>query len=182
MKEKRKQLAKTSRAYRKLHRFIAIPLVFFMFLLGATGLLLAWKDQLQFKPKTQKSEANNRSLISLSEIKNNAINHIDSLDLSIEINRIDYRPNKGIAKVRFEKHFTELQVNCYSGKIISVKKRTDSIIEMIHDGSILDYLFKNESKSIKLLYSTITSLGLLLLSFSGLWLWFKPKQIKKLKH
>ena len=44
---------------------MAIPLVAFMFLLGATGLLLAWKDQLQFKPKTQEAIANNRALISL---------------------------------------------------------------------------------------------------------------------
>ena len=181
MKEKRKQLAKTSRTYRKIHRFIAIPLVCFMFLLGVTGLLLTWKDELQFKPKTQKLVSNNQPLISLNEITNKAKNYIDSLNLFSEINRIDYRPSKGIAKVRFEKHFTELQIDCYSGKIISVKNRTDNIIEMIHDGSILDYFFNNESKPIKLFYSTITSLGLLLLSFSGIWLWFKPKQIKKLK-
>mgnify|MGYP001950466703 CR=1 FL=1 len=182
MKVKTKTLAKQSRVYRKLHRFIAIPFVTFMLLLGVTGLLLTWKDQLQLKPNTQKSIANNSTLISLDIIKNNAINHIKDLNLSADINRIDYRPRKGIAKVRFENHFTELQIDCYSGQIISEKQRTADIIEMIHDGSILDYLFKNQSNPIKLLYSTMTSLALILLSFSGFWLWLKPRQIKKLKQ
>jgi len=182
LKQKRRQLAKTTRVYRKLHRAIAVPLVFFMFLLGATGLLLTWKDQLQLKPKSETALSNHRVLISLDEIKNNAIKHVKTLNLSSEINRIDYRPNKGIAKVRFENHFTELQVDCYTGKIVSEKNRTADIIEMIHDGSIIDFLFKNQSTPVKLLYSTITSLGLILLAFSGFWLWSKPKQIKKLKE
>lgn len=153
-----------------------------MFLLGATGLLLTWKDQLQFKPSTEKVHSNNMNLISLDEIKNNAKKHIESLNLPSEINRIDYRPNKGIAKVRFENHFTELQIDCYTGKIISEKNRTADVIEMIHDGSIIDFLFKNQSTPVKLFYSTITSLGLMLLALSGFWLWVKPKQIKKLKE
>jgi uncharacterized iron-regulated membrane protein len=179
---RKKTLAKQSRLYRKIHSFISIPLVAFMFLVGITGLLITWKDQLQFKPKTQESIANNRSLISLDIIKNNAVKHIESLNLSPEINRIDYRPDKGVAKVRFEYHFTELQVDCYSGEIVSVKQRTADLIEMIHDGSIIDFLFKNQSTPVKLFYSTITSLGLMLFSFSGFMLWLKPKQIKKLKQ
>jgi uncharacterized iron-regulated membrane protein len=182
LKQKRKQLAKKSRTYRKLHRNIAIPLVFFMFLLGASGLLLTWKDQLRFKPKTKIVKANSRDLISLETIKNNAIEHINTLNLSSVINRIDYRPNKGIAKVRFENHFTELQVDCYTGEIVSANNRTADVIEMIHDGSIIDFLFKNKSKPIKLFYSTTTSLGLMILAFSGFWLWIKPKQLKKLKE
>lgn len=153
-----------------------------MFFLGVTGLLLTWKNELQFKPKTQNAIANNKSLISLDVIKNNAIKYIKSLNLSSKINRIDYRPNKGIAKIRFENHFLELQIDCYTGKVVSEKPRTDYLIEMIHDGSILDYLFKNESNPIKLFYSTMTSLGLMLLSFSGFMLWLKPKQIKKIKQ
>jgi len=153
-----------------------------MFLVGATGLLITWKDQLQFKPKSQESVANNRTLISLDVIKNNAVKHIESLNLSPEINRIDYRPDKGIAKVRFENHFTELQVDCYSGEIVSEKQRTADLIEMIHDVSILDFLFKKISTPIKLFYSTATSLGLMFLSFSGFMLWLKPKQLKKLKQ
>lgn len=135
MKKKNKNLAKSTRWYRKTHRIVAVSLLLFIVIMSATGLLLAWKDQLGFKPSTVKVASNNTPpLISLAKIEQNAIQYIDSLKLSTAINRIDYRPRKGIAKVRFEDHFTELQINCYTGgEIISVKTRTADLIEMIHD-------------------------------------------------
>lgn len=151
-----------------------------MILLGITGLLLTWKSELKLSPPTQKTIGKNQ-LISISEIEKNALRYIDSIDLDNKINRIDYRPSKGIAKIRFENHFTELQIDCYSGKILSVKQRTSDIIEMIHDGSIIDFMFKSESENTKLIYSTLASLGLILLALSGFLLWLKPKQIKKIK-
>lgn len=181
MLEKLRSLAKSARWYRKAHRFVAIPLVAFLFLMGATGLLLAWKDELKLKPPADSIASNGRALISLDSIRNNAVARIENLNLSTEIDRIDYRPKKGLAKVVFVNHFTELQIDCYTGKIVSEKTRTADIIEMIHDGSILDFLFKNSSKPAKLFYSTITSLGLLFLSFSGFWLWLKPRRMKRLK-
>ncbi len=182
MKKENQSLAKSSRWYRKAHRFVAIPLLLFVAIMSITGLLLAWKDQLQLKPPTTTITSDGRALFSLDKIESNAIRYIDSLKLSTEINRIDYRPRKGIAKVRFEKHFTELQIDCYTGKIVSQKTRTVTIIEMIHDGSIVDYVFDSNGKATKLFYSTLISLGLLFLSFSGFWLWLKPKQIKKNKR
>ena len=178
---KTKKLAKEARFYRKLHKFIAVPMIFFMLLLGVTGLLLTWKAELKLQPPSQISNVQNRQLISLNDIQNKAIQFSDSLQLSSIINRIDYRPSKGIAKVIFENHFTELQIDCHTGEIVSVKQRTDNIIEMIHDGSILDYLFKNKFEKVKLLYSSTASIVLILLAFSGFWLWLKPKQIKNLK-
>ncbi len=182
MRKNIRKLAKDTRFYRRFHKFIAVPMLFFMLLLGSTGLLLTWKAELKLKPPSLKSAFANQSLVSLSVIEQNAIRYADSLQISSVINRIDYRPAKGIAKIRFEHHFTELQIDCYTGKVISVKQRTDNLIEMIHDGSIIDYLFKNKSENVKLVYSTITSLGLILLAFSGFWLWLKPKQIKSRKQ
>jgi uncharacterized iron-regulated membrane protein len=182
LKKKNKSLAKSTRWYRKYHRLLAIPLFLFIVIMSITGLLLTWKDELQLKPATITIKSNGRPLISLTEIERNAIDYIDSLNLSKDIERIDYRPRKGIAKVRFEDHFTELQIDCYTGAIISQKTRTADIIEMIHDGSIVGYLFNSEGKPTKLFYSTIIGLGLLFVSFSGFWLWLKPKQIKRNKN
>lgn len=176
-----RKLAKDTRFYRRIHKFIAVPMIFFMLLLGITGLLLTWKAELKLQPPTKIITFASQSLISLSIIEQNAIRYADSLQLPSTINRIDYRPTKGIAKIRFENHFTELQIDCYTGKIVSVKQRTDTVIEMIHDGSIINYLFKSKSENVKLVYSSITSLGLILLGFSGFWLWLKPKQIKSRK-
>ena len=181
MNLKTRKLAQRARLYRRLHKYIAIPMMIFMFLLGVTGLLLAWKSELQLKPNSQTATERSSQLISLQDIHNTAIHFADSLHLSSEINRIDYRPKKGIAKIRFEKHFTEIQIDCYSGKILSSNQRHDSIIEMLHDGSIVDYLFDSSSENTKLIYSSITALSLILLSFSGFWMWLKPKQIKRVK-
>ncbi len=181
MKKENQSLAKSARWYRKAHRFVAVPLLLFVAIMSITGLLLTWKDELQLKPVTATIASEGRALLSLNKIERKAINYIDSLELSTEINRIDYRPRKGIAKVRFEKHFTELQIDCYTGKIVSQKTRTADIIEMIHDGSIVDFLFDSNGKATKLFYSTLVSLGLLFLALSGFWLWKKPKQIKKNK-
>jgi uncharacterized iron-regulated membrane protein len=179
VKTKNKKLAKSARWYRKWHRLFAIPLLLFIVKMSVTGLLLTWKDQLKFKPPSATINADERPLVSLATIEKNAINYIDSLKLSNEINRIDYRPRKGIAKVRFEDHFTELQIDCYTGEIVSEATRTADAIEMIHDGSIIDFLFNAGGTPTKLFYSTLISLGLLFLSFSGFWLWLKPRQIKK---
>lgn len=181
MNHQTRSLAKQARFYRRLHKFVAIPLCFVMLLLGVTGLLLTWKSELKFSPPTEKVSKNNQ-LISISQIELSAIQFIDSLHLDNTINRIDYRPSKGIAKIRFENHFTELQIDCYSGKIVSSKQRTADIIEMIHDGSIIDFVFKSESENVKLVYSSIASLGLILLSISGFLLWLKPKQLKRIKR
>ncbi len=181
MSKKTRALAKETRWYRRLHKTVAIPLVTFLFLVGVTGLLLTWKDELQLNPPSQ-NISQQQHLIGLQVIEDIALSYSDSLNIDNTINRIDYRPSKGIAKVRFEHHFTELQINCYTGDIISTKQRTADVIEMIHDGSIVDYLFKSESEYTKLLYSTITSLGLILLSISGFIMWLRPKQIKALKR
>ena len=182
MKKENQSLAKSSRWYRKAHRFVAIPLLLFIAIMSVTGLLLTWKDHLQLKPPTPTIASDGRPLLTLDKIEKNAISYIDSLNLSTEINRIDYRPRKGIAKIRFEKHFTELQIDCFTGHVVSQKTRTADIIEMIHDGSIIDYLVDSNGNATKLFYSTFIALGLLFLSFSGFWLWFKPKQIKKNKR
>jgi len=158
-----------------------MSLLVFIAIISLSGILLAWKDELQLKPPSEKSANRTLELLPLRKIESIAVNHIMDANLDATINRIDYRPRKGIVKVRFETHFTELQIDCFSGKILSQKTRTADIIEMIHDGSIVDFLFNSKSKPVKLLYSTLIGFGLLFLSFSGFWLWKKPKQIKKNK-
>jgi hypothetical protein len=98
-----------------------------------------------------------------------------------EIDRIDIRPQKGIAKIVFAQHFTELQLDCKTGEILSVSTRKSDFIEKIHDGSIVDYFVKTSSDQFKLFYTTAASLSLILLSFSGFWLWYNPIRIKKRK-
>lgn len=181
MEKSAKKLAKTTRAYRKIHKYIAISLFIFMFLIAASGLLLAWKKEFSFVPPTQIDPSESTTL-PIEEIAEIAQNHIlENTNLDPEINRIDIRLKQGTAKVRFEHHYSELQVGIKSGEILSVKTRTSDIIEQIHDGSILDFLFKTKNEEVKKIYVTITCLGLMILSVTGFYLWINPNRIKKRK-
>lgn len=152
-----------------------------MFIIAATGLLLAWKKEFKFVPPTQKDVSNLPSL-SIEKIAEIAQTYIlENTDLEPEINRIDIRLKQGAAKVRFEHHFSEVQVGIKSGEILSVKTRTSDIIEQIHDGSIIDFFFKTSSDQVKKTYVTITCLGLMILSITGFYLWLNPRRIKKIK-
>lgn len=181
MKNSIHKIVKSTRWYRKTHRIVAIAAVFFLLIVGISGLLITWKNELKFKPPSAKLDMEEGPLLPLQELQDTAVAYIQSVGLSAQINRIDYRPRKGLAKVRFEHHFTELQLNCFTGAIISKKTRTADIIEAIHDGSIIDFYFTNSSEPTKLVYSTFTSLTLIFLSLSGFWLWINPKRIKNLK-
>lgn len=154
-----------------------------MLLMGISGLLLGWKKQTGLLPSTQKSSAQPEvSWISLDTIQAIAKRYVEAqLGESSEIDRIDVRPQKGVAKIRFAHHFTEVQIDGKTGAVLSVSQRSSDLVEMIHDGSILDYLIGTGGDAVKLVYTTLVSSGLILLSISGFWLWYNPKRIRKLK-
>ena len=177
------QIAQRTRLYRKLHKWAALPLFLFMFLIGGTGLLLGWKKQANLLPKTARGATDNaRQWISLDSIQAVARQYAVAHQLTDEIDRIDVRPQKGIAKIVFTQHFTELQIDCANAEILSVNTRASDFIEKLHDGSILDYWIGADGEHVKLTYTTAASLGLLLLSFSGFWLWYNPIRIRRQKR
>jgi len=100
--------------------------------------------------------------------------------MSAEVDRIDIRPDKGIAKVTFKTHFTEVQLDGFSGEVLSIGTRHSDWIEKVHDGSIVDFYLGGDEAT-KLVYSTLTALGLIFMSVSGFYLWYFPKVIRKLK-
>ena len=180
----KQDLSRQTRFYRKIHKWIAVPMFLVMFVIGVTGLLLGWKKQTSLLPKTQKGTTEKSaewikidSLVTIAQAYSK-----NSLKKEVEIDRIDIRPQKGIAKIVFAHHFTELQLDCKTGKILSVSTRKSDFIEKIHDGSIVDYFVKTSSDQFKLFYTTAASLSLILLSFSGFWLWYNPIRIKKRKE
>ena len=184
LKDKIKSKVNFTRFYRKLHKWVAVPLFVFLFLFGGTGLMLGWKKQVKLLPATQKgSSAAPKEWLSLGNIHDIATQYArDSLHFSPVIDRIDVRPKKGIAKIIFENHFTELQIDCKTGAVVSAKLKTSDIIEKIHDGSIIDYYIRVDQDPVKLIYTSLVSSGLILLSISGFWMWYNPKRIKKLKR
>ena len=179
--EKTNQIAKKTRNYRNLHKWVAIPLLIFLFNTGVTGLLLGWKKEAQLLPELQKGITSQpKEWISLKEIDSISKEYwAQQNKKNVFISRIDIRPEMGIAKILYKNNFMELQIDCKTGEILSTSKRNSDFIEKLHDGSIIDYLFKNDKKAFKLGYTTLLSIGLITLSISGFFLWWNPIRMRK---
>ncbi|MFY0591831.1 PepSY-associated TM helix domain-containing protein [Roseivirga sp.] len=170
-------IAKSIRGYRKIHRYLGLSIAILLVISAITGILLAWKKDVDvLQPPTLKGEE-----LSISEyqsvdlLANAALAAVDSLNLTGEnLDRIEYRPTKGIAKVIFDTGNWEVQVDATTLKVLSVAKRHSDWIESLHDGSIVSDFFK-------LFSMNFLGLGLLLLIITGFWLWWGPKKIRGIK-
>ena len=183
MNKKRQKQARVLRIFRKVHRTTGAFLFVFFFIISITGFLLGWKknsNELLLPNTHQGTSSNLEDWKSLTELNNiaNGILH-DSIDntLSLELDRIDIRKEKGIVKFIYENHANEVQLDGATGKLLSIGKRHSDTVENIHDGSILDRYF-NTNGYIKLFYTTLMSLALLTFSITGFWLWYGPKRMR----
>ena len=83
-----------------------------------------------------------------------------------DIERIDIRPNKGIAKLKSKNHW-EIQIDIETAEIYAKNFRRSDIIESIHDGSFF-------SEVVKYGWFLPSGILLLILSLSGIYMFFIP--------
>ena len=142
----RQKQARILRIVRKIHRIFGIWLFLFLFVTGATGLLLGWKKNSFGLILAETTSGVSRdvqgfllldTIISISE--NHARLHFQNGEH--EIDRIEVRPDKGIVKVNFKNNYKGLQIDATNGKILKVESRNSDLIEHIHDGSWFDRTF-----------------------------------------
>lgn len=174
---KSRKVAKSVRRYRTLHKYIGITLAVIVLVSAITGILLAWKKQSALlQPPTQKGITTELSeLASVKEMVDQVVLAVDSLGLTVEnLDRLEYRATKGIAKAIFDTGNWEVQIDASNLEILSVAKRHSDWIEQLHDGSIISEVFK-------LISMNVLGIGLLILILSGYWLWYGPKKIRRLK-
>jgi uncharacterized iron-regulated membrane protein len=181
-----KKQAKLVRAFRWLHRKIAIPLLIFFFIISLTGLLLGLKKNTGLLAPTKKgASANLADWLSMDSLHKAAVaafrDSISSTE-SPALDRIDVRPDKGIAKFTFKENYWGVQLDCTTGKVLLIEKRHSDLIEDIHDGSIVDSLMGTNAEQVKVGYTTVMGLSLLLLVVSGFWLWYGPKRMRNSKR
>ncbi|WP_051296266.1 PepSY-associated TM helix domain-containing protein [Eisenibacter elegans] len=176
------QIAARTRWYRRWHRRLSILSLAAILLVSITGILLAWKKPVGLMPPTQKAKSE-APAISLDSLQLAAKRYVrDSLALDDTIERIDIRPTKGVAKVRFEHHYIELQLALHDGQVLQVATRYADWVEALHDGSLFDRYLGIKSEAAKLIYSTLVGGGLLFLSLSGFWLWYNPRRLRQRKR
>lgn len=159
----------------------------FLLISAATGVLLGWKKHSRtIQPPTVKGESLDvNSYLSISQLSILAekalIEELQAKEqispqktTKINIDRIDVRPSKGMVKVLFDHNNWEVQLDASNGKVLSIDRRHSDWIESLHDGSIISQNFKFVSMN-------LLGFGLILLILAGFWLWYGPKQIRKLK-
>ena len=90
-----------------------------------------------------------------------------------DIERIDIRPDKGIAKIKSKNNW-EIQIDIETSEIYATSYRRSDIIESIHDGSFFSEVVK---------YGWFLPSGILLLALSltGIYMFFIPILRKRKK-
>ncbi len=184
----RQKQAKLLRIFRKIHRTTGAILFIFFFFVSVSGLLLGWKKNSGglILPKTYEGTSADLKdwlpLDSLHKIACKILHDSVSKDLSLDLERIDVRNDKGMVKFVFIDHYWGIQIDGATGKLLHIERRRSDIVENFHDGSILDYFFNTKHEQIKLVYTSVMSLALMTFTITGFWLWFGPKRMRKRKH
>ena len=83
-----------------------------------------------------------------------------------DIERIDIRPDKGIAKIKSKNNW-EIQIDIETTEIYAKSYRRSDIIESIHDGSFF-------SEVVKYGWFLPSGILLLILSLTGIYMFFIP--------
>jgi len=181
----RKRRAAVLRIARKVHRTTGALLFVFFFIVAATGLLLGWKKHsggLILPKSYQGISTNSKDWMSIDMLQSSAfrIAH-EKIDpnLSLEIDRIDVRPDKGMVKFVFTQGYWGIQLDMTTGELLHIERRRSDLIENIHDGSILDFAFKTSDGQFKLIYTTVLGTALLTFTITGFWLWIGPKSFRR---
>jgi len=182
--KQRKRQAAVLRLARKLHRTTGALLFVFFFILALTGLLLGWKKHsgnLILSKSYEGSSLEMKDWLPVDVLHQKAVAVVReqiSPDISLELDRIDYRPDKGMVKFIFVEDFWGVQLDCATGEVLHIERRRSDFIEKVHDGSILDYWVDADGGYIKLFYTTVMGGALLLFTISGFWLWYGPKRFR----
>jgi len=159
---------------RRMHRWGAIATFLPLGLVIVSGLILQLKKQSSWiQPATVVGTGTNPE-ISWDRLIESAISDPNANIQSWEdVDRVDVRPSRGIAKVRCKNRW-ELQIDLADGNILASNYRRSDFIESLHDGS-----FFSEGAKLWLFFPN----GLILFGLwgSGIYLWLLPFLAKRRK-
>lgn len=181
----RRNQAKILRIFRKIHRTTGALLFVFFFIIAITGILLGWKKNSSGYLLAKSYEGKSTelkdwlTLDSLHSIASKVFRDSFPHAGLPEVDRIDVRKDKGMVKVLFKNHYLAVQLDGMTGALLHVETRRADFIENIHDASYLDRTFGGNGGFIKLIYTSIMGLALLVFTVTGFWLWYGPKRMRR---
>ena len=185
MAESRKKHAKILRIFRKWHRTTGALLFVFFFAIAITGTILGLKKNTGdlILPKTRSGNTEQlQDWLPLSQLENRVQQHLQSAGYpDYNLDRIDIRKEKGIAKFIFHEKLMEVQIDGATGEILHTGKRYSDLMEDLHDGSVVDDLLSLPNGIFKLFYTIVCGFALLIFTITGFWLWYGPKYMKQIR-
>lgn len=160
---------------RKWHRWGAILIALPLLVVIVSGLLLQVKKQVSWvQPPTAKGSTKVPQVDWDTIV--NVVATVPAAEVSDwrDIDRIDVRPSKGIAKVQCNNRW-EVQVDLGTGEVLAANYRRSDFIESLHDGTFF-------SEAAKIWVFLPNGLVLLGLWFTGIYLWWLPIGAKRKKR
>ncbi|WP_350301373.1 PepSY-associated TM helix domain-containing protein [Peribacillus frigoritolerans] len=153
---------------RKIHKWTGLVLsVFFMFI-AVTGLVLVYMMPLGVADELRTGkEASPDQAIPMEKVVSIATSQdLPGADSVEDIFRIEYRPSANVYQVRFH-NGQGVQIDVSTGKVLSTNPDYSTFLITLHDGSFFGDWYR---------YSilTMTGLSLILLSFSGYYMFGYP--------
>lgn len=165
------------RLLRQVHYWLSLAIALPAVIMFAAGIFLMLKKEVAWiQPPTVSGVVSGEvPAISFDQMLEAARAHPEAqIEAWTDIDRIDLRVGKGIAKLRAESGW-EVQVDTHSGEVLSVAYRRSDLIETIHDGS-----FFNDA--VKLYVFLPTGMLLIVMWGTGLYLFLLPRFRKKRKR
>ena len=132
----------------------------------ASGILLQLKKQSNWIQPNVEVTSSSKPIMLQSYL--DAVSNVKEANISSwdDIERIDIRPDKGIAKIKSKNNW-EIQIDLETTEIYAKNYRRSDIIESIHDGSFF-------SEVVKYGWFLPSGILLLILSLTGIYMFFIP--------
>ena len=158
---------------RRIHYWISPILALPILIILCSGILLQVKKQWSWVQPPEQKGKGSVPLIDFSTLLDR-VQQQDQLGVTgwKDIQRIDVRPSKGIAKVSL-KNGWEVQVDLEDGTVLQTAIRRSDWIESIHDGSFFG------GDIAKLGVFLPSAIGLAILWVTGAWLFWLPFSVRR---
>ncbi len=164
------------RLLRQVHYWLSLAVFVPAGIIFAAGIFLMLKKEVAWiqPPTEQGVVADQLPAASFEQLLAAASEHPEAgISEWSDIDRIDLRVDKGIAKIRSQSGW-EVQVDTNTSEVLSVAYRRSDLIESIHDGSFFD-------DRVKLYIFLPTGILLLIMWGTGIYLFLLPRLQKRKK-
>ena len=160
---------------RKIHYWIGFGAALPMFVMIVSGLLLQSKKHWAWVQPVEVRGTGTEPVIDLDGVLA-ALRTVPDMNVQSwhEVNRLDVRPGRGVVKAWLMNGY-EVQVDLGTGQVLHSAYRRSDLIETIHDGSFFG------GDWTKLAVFLPSGIVVLLLWFSGMWMWWVPFAAKRAK-